>query len=169
MAVLALTVAFFVVLMALPVLTHVAAVAGRPVLRVGACALVYQVMWLRLLSLVFGATVYAASNRAGRIHGRPRRRRHAWRRRASRSPVPFTISQRAYEARRAGFEQFQWDLPTLTRIYSAGPDEIREFLGDGPILTDDKPVIEYFLSLPKNDAPGGYRGRSGSFEALLRP
>lgn len=27
----------------------------------GACALIYQVMWLRLLSLVFGVTVYAAS------------------------------------------------------------------------------------------------------------
>ena len=27
----------------------------------GVCALVYQVMWLRLLSLVFGVTVYAAS------------------------------------------------------------------------------------------------------------
>ena len=26
----------------------------------GACALVYQVMWLRLLALVFGVTVYAA-------------------------------------------------------------------------------------------------------------
>jgi spermidine synthase len=85
------------------------------------------------------------------------------------SRVPFTISQSAYETRRAGFEQFQWDLPTLKRIYSAGPDEIREFLGDGPILTDDKPVIEYFLSLPKNDAPGGYRGKPGSFEAILRP
>lgn len=27
----------------------------------GVCALVYQVMWLRLLALVFGVTVYAAS------------------------------------------------------------------------------------------------------------
>ena len=27
----------------------------------GACALIYQVMWLRLLALVFGVTVYAAS------------------------------------------------------------------------------------------------------------
>lgn len=27
----------------------------------GACAVVYQVMWLRLLALVFGVTVYAAS------------------------------------------------------------------------------------------------------------
>ncbi len=85
------------------------------------------------------------------------------------SKVPFTISQSTYEARRIGFEQFQWDLPTLKRIYSAGPDEIREFVGDGPILSDDKPVIEYFLSLPKNDPPGGYKGRPGSFEALLRP
>jgi spermidine synthase len=85
------------------------------------------------------------------------------------STVPFTISRSAYEARRTSFDQFQWDLPTLQRIYSAGPDEIREFLGDGPILTDDKPVIEYFLSLPKNDAPGGYKGRQGAFDAILVP
>jgi hypothetical protein len=85
------------------------------------------------------------------------------------SKVPFTLSQSHYEARRVAFEQFQWDLPTLKRIYSAGPDEIREFVGEGPILTDDKPVIEYFLSLPKKDEPGGYTGRPGSFEALLRP
>jgi spermidine synthase len=85
------------------------------------------------------------------------------------SLTPFTLSQAAYESRRAGFEQFQWDLPTLKRIYVAGPDEIREFVGDGPILTDDRPVIEYFLSLPKDGAPGGYRGKPGSFEAILRP
>jgi spermidine synthase len=85
------------------------------------------------------------------------------------SKKPFSISQSAYEARRKTFEQFPWDLATLKRIYSAGPDEIREFLGDGPVLTDDKPVIEYFLSLPKGDAPGGYTGKPGSFEALLRP
>jgi spermidine synthase len=85
------------------------------------------------------------------------------------STVPFTISRSAYEARRTSFDQFQWDLPTLQRIYSAGPDEIREFLGDGPILTDDQPVIEYFLSLPKNDAPGGYKGRQGAFDAILVP
>ena len=85
------------------------------------------------------------------------------------SKTPFTLSQSAYEARRAGFEQFQWDLPTLKRIYVAGPEEIHEFVGDGPILTDDKPVIEYFLSLPKEGAPGGYRGRLARFEAILRP
>lgn len=82
---------------------------------------------------------------------------------------PFSLSQSGYDARRTSFEQFQWDLPTLKRIYSAGPSEIREFLGDGPVLTDDRPVIEYFLSLPKNDAPGGYTGKKGVFEDLLRP
>jgi hypothetical protein len=32
----------------------------------------------------------------------------------------------------------------------AGPDELRRFVGDGPILTDDKPMVEYFLSLPRD-------------------
>ena len=86
------------------------------------------------------------------------------------STKPFTLSQSAYNARRAGFSLLNWDLATLKRIYSAGPEEIREFLGhDGPLLTDDKPVIEYFLSLPKNDAPGGYTGPRGVFEKILAP
>lgn len=84
------------------------------------------------------------------------------------STKPSTLSQSAYEARRGGF-MFNWDLATLKRIYSAGPDDIRAFLGDGPVLTDDKPVIEYFLSLPKNDGPGGYTGPTGVFEKILTP
>jgi hypothetical protein len=35
----------------------------------------------------------------------------------------------------SGFEE-------LLRLYVAGPD--------GPILTDDKPLVEYFLSLPRD-------------------
>lgn len=85
------------------------------------------------------------------------------------SMKPFTLSQSAYEARRAGFELFDWDLPTLKRIYIAGTEDIRAFVGDGPILTDDRPVIEYFLSLPKDDAPGGYTGPRGVFEKILTP
>ncbi len=84
------------------------------------------------------------------------------------STRPFTLSRSAYEARRAGF-MFNWDLATLKRIYSAGPEEIRAFLGEGPVLTDDKPVIEYFLSLPRNDGPGGYTGPAGVFEKILTP
>ncbi len=85
------------------------------------------------------------------------------------SATPFTLSQSAYEARRTSFEQFPWELATLKRIYVAGTAEMQAFAGDGPVLTDDRPVIEYFLSLPKNDAPGGYTGPPGVFEAILTP
>ncbi len=37
--------------------------------------------------------------------------------------------------------------------FNAGPAEIKDFLGEGPILTDDRPLTEYFLSLPQNDKP----------------
>lgn len=85
------------------------------------------------------------------------------------SMKPFTLSQSAYEARRTSFEQYPWDIATLKRIFIAGPEDIRAFVGDGPILTDDKPLIEYFLSLPKNDAPGGYTGTRAPIESILTP
>jgi spermidine synthase len=47
-----------------------------------------------------------------------------------------------------GFRSFD----ELLSRYTAGPAELKLFLGDGPILTDDQPLTEYFLSLPQNDA-----------------
>jgi spermidine synthase len=85
------------------------------------------------------------------------------------STKPFTISRTNYDARRQTFEQFPWDLATLKRIYSAGPEEARAFAGEGPILSDDRPVIEYFLSLPKDDGPGGYRGANSPIEQIITP
>jgi predicted membrane-bound spermidine synthase len=41
--------------------------------------------------------------------------------------------------------------PVLLSRFTAGPEELRTFVGDGPILTDDQPRVEYFLSLPEND------------------
>ena len=38
----------------------------------------------------------------------------------------------------------------LLKMYRAGPDQLRAFVGDGPILTDDRPLVEYFLSLPRD-------------------
>ena len=64
-----------------------------------------------------------------------------------------TISQSSYEARRQTFEQFPWDLATLKRIYIAGPEEMKAFVYDGPLLSDDKPVIEYFLFAAKERWP----------------
>ena len=47
---------------------------------------------------------------------------------------------------------------------------MKAFVGEGPILTDDRPVIEYFLSLPKKrSARAEYTGRPGVFEAILTP
>jgi spermidine synthase len=38
----------------------------------------------------------------------------------------------------------------LLQLYVAGPDELRAYVGDGEILTDDRPLVEYFLSLPRD-------------------
>jgi spermidine synthase len=48
-----------------------------------------------------------------------------------------------------GFTSFE----ALLARFTAGPTELKTFLGDGPILTDDRPLTEYFLSLPQNDRP----------------
>ena len=53
---------------------------------------------------------------------------------------------RAQGMKDAGIETFE----DLLHAYKAGPDEIRAFVGDGPMLTDDRPLAEYFLSLPRD-------------------
>jgi spermidine synthase len=85
---------------------------------------------------------------------------------------PFELSWSAYEARRKMPEfttVFDWDERSLRRNYVAGPDAVRAYVGDGPVLTDDKPVIEYFLSLPKDDHPVDRSLLKGSLDEVLRP
>ncbi len=85
---------------------------------------------------------------------------------------PFELSRSTYEAHRRspGFtDLFDWDLDTLRRLYIAGPDALRAFVGDGPLLTDDRPVIEYFLSLPRNDPPPDLDPLRGTIDEVLRP
>ena len=57
----------------------------------------------------------------------------------------------------------------LRRSYVAGPREFAAWVGPGPILTDDKPLIEYFLALPEDDPPVDLSGAKGRFEDVLRP
>lgn len=45
------------------------------------------------------------------------------------------------------------DFAALTAWYTAGPEEMRRFLGKGPVLTDDQPRVEYFRSLPRRPPP----------------
>ena len=40
----------------------------------------------------------------------------------------------------------------LLESMTAGPDALQRFVGPGPILTDDRPLIEFFRSLPANEA-----------------
>jgi spermidine synthase len=85
---------------------------------------------------------------------------------------PFELSLSGYEARRAspGFrELFDWDIEQIRRNYVAGGEVLHAYVGDGPVLTDDKPVIEYFLSLPADDPPPDLTQLKGRFEDVLRP
>jgi spermidine synthase len=76
------------------------------------------------------------------------------------STRPLAIDRAALE-RRFGSEPVQTSLaaagfPTAQSLldrYVAGPQELREFLGPGAILTDDRPMLEYYLSLPSDSPP----------------
>jgi hypothetical protein len=107
----------------------------------GASALMYQVIWLRMLSLVFGVTAYqsvfpettvwvdgtllAGSTRPLRVD------RDAVARRFQDPDLRAALTG-------AGFA----DVPAVLAAYTAGPNELRAFLGEGPVLTDDKPKID---------------------------
>jgi len=52
-------------------------------------------------------------------------------------------------------------------MFRASPADIRAFVGEGPLLTDDKPAIEYFASLPQDDRGLIRIGRDPT--AVIRP
>jgi spermidine synthase len=41
----------------------------------------------------------------------------------------------------------------LIALFWAGPEDLRRFVGNGPLLTDDRPILEFFLSLPRDKEP----------------
>ncbi|HEV2126787.1 MAG TPA: hypothetical protein VGW38_28865, partial [Chloroflexota bacterium] len=51
--------------------------------------------------------------------------------------------------------------------FNASEAELRRVAGDGPIITDDRPSIEFFRSLPK-DEPPNTKGYSRNVNAILR-
>jgi len=54
----------------------------------------------------------------------------------------------------------------LSRFNATG-DEVRARIGPGPIITDDRPSIEYFRSLPQ-DGPPDVTRYSRNIQAILR-
>ncbi len=73
------------------------------------------------------------------------------------------VAGRAQGARDLGADSFD----KLARFYTTGSDELREFVGLGPVLTDDRPLVEYFLSLPRDRDPDFSKMKKGDFSRLL--
>jgi spermidine synthase len=92
------------------------------------------------------------------------------------SKQPLRLSRTRYEqrfaepafsraVRGAGVGQFA----DLLRLFTAGEDEFRRFVGSGPILTDDRPLAEFFLSLPRGDPPIALAGLTGDVSPHVAP
>ncbi len=89
---------------------------------------------------------------------------------------PFTVSRAAFERQlarpetRAALAAIGLDsFDTLTSWYTAGPDELRRFLGPGPVLTDDRPLVEFFRALPKNEALANLAALTGEVSRIVVP
>lgn len=80
----------------------------------------------------------------------------------------FERARQQPERRRAldgmGFTSFD----ALIGRYVAGPDELRAYVGDEPLLSDDRPLTEYFLALPIHDRPADLSGLRGDVRQHLR-
>jgi spermidine synthase len=92
------------------------------------------------------------------------------------SVEPLTLSQTAFERKLADpavrTALSDVDLTTFDQLlatYTAGPDEMRAFVGNTPVLTDDRPRIEYFGSLPENERGVDLKGLRGDVRRHLRP
>src|SRR5262245_15292222 len=59
------------------------------------------------------------------------------------------------------------DFATFLSWYTAGPREMRALVGEGPILTDDRPLVEYYRSLPRRDPPVDFSALHGDVTALV--
>jgi spermidine synthase len=86
---------------------------------------------------------------------------------------PLRISRAAFERKladpRAAEALTAIGLTSFDRLrtqFIAGPEELRAFVGEGPILTDDRPTTEYFLSLPRHPEVD-LAGLSGNFDSYV--
>ena len=91
------------------------------------------------------------------------------------SVTPLTLSPSLFDAKRghaetrAALDEIGLDrFETLASWYLAGPAELRSFVGAGPVLTDDRPLVEYHRSLPADDRAVDLSRLRGDVTALVR-
>jgi spermidine synthase len=95
----------------------------------------------------------------------------------SREPITLDLGQaaRRFESPRAreALRSAQFDGPeSAAAAFVATREELVAYVGDGPILTDDRPVIEYFRSLPgrgQGKPPDIYSSFSRDPSKVVRP
>jgi hypothetical protein len=56
----------------------------------------------------------------------------------------------------------------LLRQFVAAPADVRALVGDGPVTTDDHPLVEYFLSRPQGEAPMDLSNTYGDVRPFVR-
>ena len=59
-------------------------------------------------------------------------------------------------------------LDTLGAWYTAGPQTMRRFDGEGPLLTDDQPAAEYHRSFPGGSATVDRSSLRGNLSEVIR-
>jgi spermidine synthase len=91
------------------------------------------------------------------------------------SPAPLEIDLAAFtrklenpRIREALTEVNLGSVDALLGAYTAGPDELRAFVGTGPLLTDDRPRIEFFGSLPSEEKGIDASGLRGDVHRHIR-
>lgn len=89
---------------------------------------------------------------------------------------PLRISRAAVERQladpglRAALAEVGLDsFEALRARYTAGADAMRAFAGEGPILTDDRPLLEYHRSLEGSGQPVDVSALAGDVEPLIVP
>jgi spermidine synthase len=80
----------------------------------------------------------------------------------------FDGKRRDPETRAALDEIGLTSFEVLCSWYTAGPQELRRYAGEGPVLTDDRPLLEYHLSLPDDPEPLDLSPLRGDVSRIIR-
>ena len=88
---------------------------------------------------------------------------------------PLTISRPPFEAKRqdartrAALDEIGLtSFDVLRSWYTGGPEELHRFVGPGPLLTDDRPLLEYHRSLSDDPEPLDLSGVRGDVSRIVR-